>query len=145
MKRAWQSGMKLWQILLKELLSTPGQKRRKLCLDWSLKLTRPIWEEQTHCTTENSPEVLQMWPQNTFKLLQRSKSFKGGIFIIGGSFLKLIFTFRILPEFLDQDKTQSVVVCNSGRIGPIVEQMDQMFGLKFTLFDSYEDSFLNIP
>ena len=51
--------------------------------------------------------------------------------------------FRILPSFLDGDSTQSVVVCNSGRIGAIVEDMKTMFGLEFELFDKYENTFLN--
>merc|ERR1712032_411690 len=50
---------------------------------------------------------------------------------------------RVLPLFLDNEKTQSVVVCNSGRIGPIVEDMKTMFGMEFKLFDKYENTFLN--
>ena len=53
------------------------------------------------------------------------------------------FTFRILPLFLNNEKTQTVVVCNSGRIGPIVEDMRTMFGLELMLFDKYENTFLN--
>merc|ERR1711860_297737 len=50
---------------------------------------------------------------------------------------------RILPLFLDNEKTQSVVVCNSGRIGPNVDDMKMMFGLELKLFDKYENTFLN--
>ena len=49
----------------------------------------------------------------------------------------------MLPLFLDNRKTQSVVVCNSGQIGPIVDDMKTMFGLELKLFDTYEDTFLN--
>ena len=51
--------------------------------------------------------------------------------------------FRILPEFLNSEKTQTVVVCNSGRIGKIVDDMKTMFGLEFQLYDKYENTFLN--
>ena len=51
--------------------------------------------------------------------------------------------FRILPLFLDDTKTQTVVVCNSGRVEKIVNDMEEMFGLKFKLYDSFEETFLN--
>ena len=51
--------------------------------------------------------------------------------------------FRMLPLFLDDTKTQTVVVCNSGRVEKIVNDMEEMFGLKFKLYDSFEETFLN--
>ena len=48
-----------------------------------------------------------------------------------------------MPLFLDDTKTQTVVVCNSGRVEKIVNDMEEMFGLKFKLYESFEDTFLN--
>ena len=45
--------------------------------------------------------------------------------------------------FLDNSQTKTVLVCNSGRVGKIVSDMKELFGLKFKLYDSLEDTFLN--
>ena len=52
-------------------------------------------------------------------------------------------SFRILPLFLDNSKTHSVLVCNNGRVDKIVDDMEDMFGLKFKLYENFEDTFLN--
>ena len=48
-----------------------------------------------------------------------------------------------MPLFLDNSKTQSVLVCNNGRVDKIVDDMEDMFGLKFKLYETFEDTFLN--
>jgi len=50
---------------------------------------------------------------------------------------------RILPLFLDENATQTVVVCNNGRIAKIVDDMKKMFEIDFKLFDKYEETYLN--
>ena len=51
--------------------------------------------------------------------------------------------FRMLPLFLDNNQTKTVLVCNSGRVQKIVHDMKDIFGLEFKLYDSFEDTFLN--
>lgn len=49
---------------------------------------------------------------------------------------------RILPQFLLPNSTQTVVVCNKGKIETVVEDLTK-YGMEIKLYDSYEDTFLN--
>ena len=49
---------------------------------------------------------------------------------------------KVLPQFLLANSTQTVVVCNKGRINEVVEDLSK-YGMDIKLYDSYEDTFLN--
>jgi len=49
---------------------------------------------------------------------------------------------KILPQFLLANSTQTVVVCNKGKINQVVEDLSK-FGMEIKLYESYEDTFLN--
>jgi len=49
---------------------------------------------------------------------------------------------KILPQFLLSNSTQTVVVCNKGKINQVVEDLSK-YGMEIKLYDSYEDTFLN--
>jgi len=49
---------------------------------------------------------------------------------------------KLLPQFLLPNSTQTVVVCNKGRINEVVDDLSK-FGMEIKLYDSFEDTFLN--
>ena len=66
--------MRLWQSLPRDLWFIPGQRKRRQCLVWSLRLTRLTGGGQTASTTDSSLSALLMWPHNKYRRWQAGEN-----------------------------------------------------------------------